>query len=258
MTRRPSPGNIVYRYGMRWHPARKRWQMHYGEDIGWGLGAGTTLVMPQRAQLIDYRDRGDWGMQARLRAGDVEHRLSHTARLFDGVALGAWLDEGANVAVMGATGLALGVHVHWEVLVAGVYIDPAAWLASTAAVKPAEPFPTTTPTEEEEEDMPTNKTVHVRLAKPEGEPTEWTLGDPLVGLDLEEFKGASPTAKQRRDLGESVWEFKGFLVTTDPNKGGAWSRTYARGNGGETSRTLDADYKRIQRELSRIAAREAR
>ncbi len=155
MTRRPSLGNIVYGYGMRWHPVRERWQMHYAEDIGWGNGAGLDLVMPQRAQLVDYRDRGDWGLQARLRAGNVEHRLSHTEQLADGVSVGQWLDEGELVAIMGDTGLALGKHVHWEVLVDGLYVDPAGWLASTAAADPVRPFPTPPPSPEEEDEMAT-------------------------------------------------------------------------------------------------------
>jgi hypothetical protein len=144
MPRRPSNGNIVYGWGERWHPIRQVWMMHYAEDIGWGNGAGPDLVAPQRAQLIDYRDRGDWGMQVRLRAGNVEHRLAHTARLWDDMNVGDWLDEGQLVAVMGDTGLAAGVHVHWEVLINGVYVDPAAWLASTAGGDSL-PFPTPNP-----------------------------------------------------------------------------------------------------------------
>lgn len=154
MPRRPSPGNISSPYGMRMHPVHGVMRMHNGEDIGWGNGAGTTLVAPQRAQLIDYRDRGDWGMQARLRDGNVEHRLSHTARLWPGLQVGQWLDEGQSVAVMGATGMAIGVHLHWEVLINGQYVNPAQWLADatrgSAAAEDSKPI-TPTPGNEEDE-----------------------------------------------------------------------------------------------------------
>lgn len=96
------------------------------------------------------------------------------------------------------------------------------------------------------------RTVHART---EGA-AEWTLGDPLVGRDLDEFKG-SVTATNRRDLGDGVFEFRGFLVTADQLVGVTWARIYAKGNLGEHSRTDRAGYIAIQRELSRVATAEA-
>lgn len=153
MPRKPSNGNIVYGFGMRLHPILGVRRMHNGLDIGWGNGAGTTLVAPQRAQLIDYRDRGDWGMQARLRAGNIEHRLAHTARLWSGISVGEWLDEDQAVAVMGETGMADGVHVHWEVLKDGKYIDPIQWLSEASAQAASTTTTTTTDVDDEEYDM---------------------------------------------------------------------------------------------------------
>lgn len=96
-----------------------------------------------------------------------------------------------------------------------------------------------------------DRTVHVRT---EGA-MEWTLGDALVGADLEQFDGIV-TAANRRDAGDGVFEFRGFLVTGDPVIGQAWSRIYARGNLGEHSRTDRTGYVAIQRELSRVATAE--
>lgn len=49
------------------------------------------------------------------------------------VAPGQTVAEGQPVGVMGMTGTATGVHVHWEVRVGGIRQNPAAWLANAVA-----------------------------------------------------------------------------------------------------------------------------
>lgn len=97
------------------------------------------------------------------------------------------------------------------------------------------------------------RTVHARV---EGTANEWTLGDPLVGQDLDRFDGVV-TATNRRDLGGGVFEFRGFLVTVDEFTGVTWARIYAKGNLGEHSRTDRAGYIAIQKSLSLVATLEA-
>lgn len=97
------------------------------------------------------------------------------------------------------------------------------------------------------------RTVHARV---EGATNEWTLGDPLVGQDLDQFDGVV-TPTNRRDLGDGVFEFRGFLVTADSSTGVAWARIYAKGNLGEHSRTDRAGYIAIQKALSLVATVEA-
>ena len=43
---------------------------------------------------------------------------------------GQWVDAGELIGLVGQTGLATGPHVHLEVQVDGLAVDPAAWLAS--------------------------------------------------------------------------------------------------------------------------------
>jgi hypothetical protein len=157
MTRRPSAGTVGDGFGMRWHPIAHEWRHHDGEDIG--HDAGLTLVAPMRAQLVSYTNHPGWGRLVTLRDGDTTIRLAHTELLANLVMVGDWMDEGEPVAVMGDTGLAAGVHVHWEVLVNGRLVDPAGWLASTAGGNP-EPFPPST-TNEGEEDM-SPRQIHTR------------------------------------------------------------------------------------------------
>ncbi len=43
------------------------------------------------------------------------------------VAQGAWVNAGEQIGLVGATGLATGPHLHWEVVVRGVNVDPVLW-----------------------------------------------------------------------------------------------------------------------------------
>lgn len=130
MPRKPSQGQLVYPFGVRTDPINGSRRMHNGQDLA--HDKGTLLVAPERVQLVSYGTVGDWGRLAVLRAGTRDHRLAHTSQLAPGVRVGDWLDEGEPVAIMGETGRAVGVHLHWEVTENGHYIDPAAWLARYA------------------------------------------------------------------------------------------------------------------------------
>ena len=47
------------------------------------------------------------------------------------VAPGDEVGAGMSVGAMGATGLATGPHLHWEISVWGVNVDPLAWIEQT-------------------------------------------------------------------------------------------------------------------------------
>jgi hypothetical protein len=61
--------------------------------------------------------------------------LDHGAGVFSGynhmtglaVSAGAFVNQGALIGYMGATGLVTGPHVHWEAVVHGVRVDPSLW-----------------------------------------------------------------------------------------------------------------------------------
>lgn len=106
---------------------------------------------------------------------------------------------------------------------------------------PAAPATPSTPSRQEEDDA-MKPTVHVRLDN--NKPGEYMLAHPAIGNDLK-------PGEQRVDGKHTV--FRGYMVTTDMNAGHAWARTYARGIGGETSRTDRAGYIAIQAELTRVS-----
>lgn len=85
-------------------------------------------------------------------------------------------------------------------------------------------------------------TIHVRVDG--GKPGEYTLAHPEIGADLK------PGSKRQDG---KITVFRGYMVTADVGVGQAWARMYARGAGGETSRTNRADYIQIQEAAQQVS-----
>ena len=94
----------------------------------------------------------------------------------------------------------------------------------------------------QEEDDEMKPTVHVRLDG--GKSGEYMVVHPAIGRDL--------AAGGKRVEG-NVTVFRGYMVSTDAAVGTAWARLYARGSGGETSRTDRAGYIAIQSAATRVS-----
>lgn len=73
---------------------------------------------------------------------------------------------------------------------------------------------------------------------------EWTRALPEIGKNLK-------PGEKRAD--GKVTVFRGYEVTADKTIGAAWARQYARGVGGETSRTNRAGYIAIQAQATRLS-----
>lgn len=123
-------------FGMREHPILGSWRQHKGTD--YAAAAGT----PVRAIGDGVVVREGWGsgygnvLEIRHRNGFVT-RYGHLSRFASGVHAGSHVAIGQLVAYVGATGLATGPHLHFEVLVNGQQRDPRKALKSTGG----EPVP---------------------------------------------------------------------------------------------------------------------
>lgn len=123
-------------FGMREHPILGSWRQHKGTD--YAAAAGT----PVRAIGDGVVIREGWGsgygnvLEIRHRNGFVT-RYGHLSRFASGVHAGSHVAIGQLVAYVGATGLATGPHLHFEVLVNGQQRDPRKALKSTGG----EPVP---------------------------------------------------------------------------------------------------------------------
>lgn len=143
MTRPPSQGRWTDTYGPRVNPITGNRETHHGLDIN--ASAGLILVAPEPATLTHWGPVPGWEVHGNVAilegASGWEHWLSHTDRLVPARTVGDTLNEDDPIAVMGETGQADGVHVHWETRLNGQRLDPAAWLADTATTT-SRPFPT--------------------------------------------------------------------------------------------------------------------
>jgi hypothetical protein len=127
---RPSAGTITSPYGERVHPITGKKTFHYGEDIA--HDAGTILVAPADCTVGRRYQSAAVGNAIRLDMADgITVVMMHLAS-YD-VAAGQHLRRGDRVGVMGATGLAAGVHVHWEVRKDGLIQNPANYITALAA-----------------------------------------------------------------------------------------------------------------------------
>lgn len=133
----------------RWHPVLKVWKMHTGVDLQapWrtpvlAAGDGTVEAVgwdPPRAG-----GGTGAGLYVRLRHAStgVTTRYYHLSRL--DVLARQEVRAGEVIGLVGSTGDSTGPHLHFEVRVWGVPVDPVAWLTKRAAAPapPAPPAPT--------------------------------------------------------------------------------------------------------------------
>lgn len=81
--------------------------------------------------------RNGYGLVLELDHGSgVRTRYAHLNEVDSNLALGAFVSQGAAVARMGMTGNATGIHLHYEVLVDGLQVDPLHYGAAPPEEKP--------------------------------------------------------------------------------------------------------------------------
>jgi murein DD-endopeptidase MepM/ murein hydrolase activator NlpD len=122
-------------FGQRLHPLLGYSRMHEGVDFG--ASTGTAVLAAGDGVIEEVRWAGDYGRWLKIRHSDtVETGYGHLSAWGPGMTPGARVRQGQVVAFVGATGLATGPHLHYEVFKAGQRIDPRgapALMASNAA-----------------------------------------------------------------------------------------------------------------------------
>ncbi len=114
-------GRMTSGYGMRTHPVIKKRRRHKGVDIAAPTGT------PVYATADGMVGRADWfstyGLYISIDHGaDMETRYAHLSRL--AVAAGQRVRKGDLIGYVGSTGRSTGPHLHYEVRVDGVAVDP--------------------------------------------------------------------------------------------------------------------------------------
>ncbi|MGI8841969.1 MAG: M23 family metallopeptidase [Caulobacteraceae bacterium] len=137
LLRTPVAGaRITSSFGLRPHPILGFTRMHQGVDFG--ASPGAPVLAAGDGVVEEARWAGGYGRWLKIRhAAGFETAYAHLSGWAAGVAPGARVRQGEVVGYVGATGLATGPHLHFEVFSGGRRIDPA--LAGAARAQAANP-----------------------------------------------------------------------------------------------------------------------
>ncbi len=124
LLRNPVPnGTFRSGFGMRRHPILGYSRMHTGVD--WSAPRGTPIIAAGNGTVVSAGWEGGYGRQTIIRhANGYVTSYSHQSAIADGVRAGARVRQGQVIGYVGATGLATGDHLHYELIVNGSKVDP--------------------------------------------------------------------------------------------------------------------------------------
>jgi murein DD-endopeptidase MepM/ murein hydrolase activator NlpD len=108
-------------FSMRLHPILRTWRQHKGVDYGAPTG---TAVRTVGDGVIEFAGRqGGYGNVVKVRHNNNRTTVyAHLSRI--DVKQGERVEQGQQIAAVGATGWATGPHLHFEFIVNGDHIDP--------------------------------------------------------------------------------------------------------------------------------------
>ena len=114
-------GWISSLFGMRNDPFTGRRAFHAGIDFAGTPGSAVQAVAA--GVVTDAGERYGYGLLVEVNHGNgYVTRYGHNSRLL--VKVGDQIKKGSRIALMGETGRATGPHVHFEVLLNGVVVNP--------------------------------------------------------------------------------------------------------------------------------------
>lgn len=117
----PSRGWVTSGYGERFDPFTGRGQRHNGLDIA--NRVGTPVVAPAGGVVTKISVNPYLGRVIEISHGSgMKTRYGHLSEVF--VGMGQKVKRGGKIAAIGNTGRSTGPHLHYEVSVNGVNVDP--------------------------------------------------------------------------------------------------------------------------------------
>mgnify|MGYP001240241297 CR=1 FL=1 len=119
----PTRGWITSRFGWRESPFTGKREFHKGIDIA--SRKGTPIYAPADGVITSYRNNGAYGNFLVINHGyGIVTRYGHLMDSNDLVEVGKRVQKGDKIAYLGNTGRSTGSHVHYEVLINGVHVNP--------------------------------------------------------------------------------------------------------------------------------------
>lgn len=118
---RPCGGRLSSGFGMRFHPILRRSRLHAGVDFA--APSGTPIKAANNGVVIASQRMSGYGNVVIIdHGGGITTTYAHCSRIF--VSRGQKVGRGQRIASVGATGLATGPHLHFEVRVNGKAVNP--------------------------------------------------------------------------------------------------------------------------------------
>ena len=115
---------LTSRYGMRRHPIKGYSEMHKGLDFA--APTGTPIMASGDGTIVEAGRKGSYGNYIRIRhANQYLTAYAHLSAYARGLKKGKRIKQGDIIGYVGATGMATGPHLHYEVLYRGRQINPA-------------------------------------------------------------------------------------------------------------------------------------
>ena len=117
----PVPGRITSYFGYRVHPIFRFRRFHSGVDFGarWG----SPIVAAADGQVVGAGWAGGYGRQVRIaHGGGVQTSYSHMNQIV--ASAGSFVRQGQLIGYVGSSGFSTGPHLHYEVIRAGVKVNP--------------------------------------------------------------------------------------------------------------------------------------
>ncbi|HZZ69071.1 MAG TPA: M23 family metallopeptidase [Phenylobacterium sp.] len=115
--------HITSLFGMRKHPILGYTRAHQGIDFG--AGYGTPILAAGDGVVAQAAPWGGYGNWLRIRhAEGWDTGYGHISRFAAGIHPGVHVHQGQVVAYVGATGLATGPHLHYEIWKNGQRVNP--------------------------------------------------------------------------------------------------------------------------------------
>ncbi|NLT26289.1 MAG: peptidoglycan DD-metalloendopeptidase family protein [Microbacteriaceae bacterium] len=124
--------SVTSHFGYRIHPVHGGTRMHTGTDFTVAGGTcGAPLYAVAAGTVIYSGAFGGFGNHIEIRLDDgTVVAYSHIMDGGLGVAVGERVVAGQAIALAGTTGTSTGCHLHFEVRIDGVAVDPLPWLAA--------------------------------------------------------------------------------------------------------------------------------
>ena len=114
---------VTSSFGMRRHPILGFSRMHQGVDFA--AREGAPVLASADGIVTQAGLQGGYGNMIRIRhAGGWGTGYAHLSGYAPGIATGVAVNRGEVIGFVGHTGLATGPHLHFEVSLAGVKLDP--------------------------------------------------------------------------------------------------------------------------------------